>query len=132
MKDFIERFHESHERLKHKVHNAWRMPLPKWGQICMGFFYFSIPVVGGYQVMMWAISKSHDSIGVKGEKLHIKEVQGIGDTVSLSGEQVKLGAGHMGGGVKLAVSSKEEQQRNKALLAKVLKRQERILSERER
>ena len=43
----------------------------------MGCIYFSIPVVGGWHVMQWAIGKSHDSIGPKGEKLRIKEVEGI-------------------------------------------------------
>lgn len=92
----------------------------------MGFIYFSIPVVGGYNVMMWAISKSHESIGERGEKLKIKEVQGVGDVVvNEDGKVVRLGKGNFGGGVKLAVSSQVEQERNRILLAKVLKRQER-------
>ena len=132
MKDFFSRLHASHEKLKNYVHTAWKVPLPKWGQNLMGFIYFTIPVIGGYNVMMWAISKSHDSIGERGEKLKIKEVQGIGDViVKENGEVVRLGKGHFGGGVKLAVSSQEEQERNKLLLAKVLQRQERILRKRE-
>mmetsp|Transcript_18878 Transcript_18878/g.24528 ORF Transcript_18878/g.24528 Transcript_18878/m.24528 type:complete len:128 (-) Transcript_18878:2629-3012(-) len=110
---FLARLHESHSRLKHRVHTAWRVPLPKWGRIVMGAFYFCVPVVGGYNVMMWAIGKSHESIGEKGEKLKIKEVEGIGGGVGF------------GGGVKLVNSTKDEQERNKALLAKILKRHER-------
>lgn len=60
-------FHEKHEKLKHTVHTAWRYPLPKWGQYAMGCFYFTIPVVGGWYVMQWAISKSVDEIGEHGE-----------------------------------------------------------------
>mmetsp|Transcript_11813 Transcript_11813/g.17816 ORF Transcript_11813/g.17816 Transcript_11813/m.17816 type:complete len:139 (-) Transcript_11813:196-612(-) len=120
--EYFQRFHEAHERLKRTVHTAWRFPLPRWGRIFMGGVYFCIPVVGGYQVMMWAIGKSHESIGPKGEKLRIKEVEGIGDATFIDGKRVQLGAGGMGGGVKLVVSSKEEQEKTKAILGKVLKR----------
>jgi len=72
--------------------------------------------------MMWAIGKSHESIGPKGEKLRIKEVEGIGDATFIDGKRVQLGAGGMGGGVKLVVSSKEEQEKTKAILGKILKR----------
>jgi predicted secreted protein len=67
-------FHERHEKIKHTVHTAWRIPLPKYGQIIMGCVYFTIPVVGGWYVMQWAISKSVDSIGPRGEKLRIKQL----------------------------------------------------------
>ena len=69
MANFAEAFqslHQKHERLKKYVHTAWRVPLPRWGQMVMGMFYFTIPVVGGYHVMQWAISKSHESIGERG------------------------------------------------------------------
>ncbi len=62
----LQSFHQKHERLKKYVHTAWRFPLPPWGQTVMGILYFSIPVIGGYQVMQWAISKSHESIGERG------------------------------------------------------------------
>jgi hypothetical protein len=38
----------------------------------MSCIYFSIPVVGGWYVMQWAISKSHESIGEKGGKMQIE------------------------------------------------------------
>lgn len=71
--------------------------------------------------MQWAIGKSHDSIGPKGEKLRIKEVEGIGDQTTIEGETKKVGAGGIGMGVRLAVSDKDDQQRSKKMLNKVLK-----------
>ena len=59
-------FHQRHERLKNYVHNGFRYPLPPWGRAVMGFVYFSLPVVIGYPVMQWAISKSHAEIGERG------------------------------------------------------------------
>ena len=59
--------HEKHENLKRIVHTGWRYPLPKWGQFAMGCVYFTIPVVGGWFVMQWAISKSVVEIGERGE-----------------------------------------------------------------
>jgi hypothetical protein len=115
------KFNERHERLKKYVHTAWRMPLPKWGQFAMGCFYFSVPVVGGWYVMQWAIGKAHKSIGPKGEYLQVKEVQGIGQTAIVNGETKRIGAGGLGMGVKLAVSDKDDQERSKRMLAKMLK-----------
>lgn len=71
--------------------------------------------------MQWAIGRSHDSIGPKGEKLRIKEVEGIGDQTIIEGEAKKVGAGGLGMGVRLAVSDKDDQQRSKKMLNKVLK-----------
>ena len=71
--------------------------------------------------MQWAIGKSHESIGAKGEKLRVKEVEGIGDQTTIQGETKKVGAGGIGMGVRLAVSDKEDQQRSKKMLSKVLK-----------
>ena len=88
----------------------------------MGCIYFSIPVVGGWQVMQWAIGRAHLSIGEKGEKLKIKEVQGIGDQSIVNGERKKIGAGGLGLGVKLAVSDVNDQERSKKMLAKLLKK----------
>lgn len=84
----------------------------------MGCVYFSIPVVGGYAVMQWAISKSHESIGERGELLRIKEVQGLGDRAPVDSEEelTKIGAGGKFGGVKLAVSDDKTQQQNKLML----------------
>jgi len=53
--------------LKNYVHNGFRVPLPPWGRAVMGFVYFSLPVIGGYYVMQWAISKSHEEIGERGK-----------------------------------------------------------------
>jgi hypothetical protein len=115
------KLNERHERLKKYVHTAWRMPLPKWGQFAMGCFYFSVPVVGGWYVMQWAIGKAHKSIGPKGEYLQVKEVQGIGQTAIINGETKRIGAGGLGMGVKLAISDKDDQERSKKMLAKMLK-----------
>ncbi len=97
----------------------------------MSCVYFSIPVVGGYSVMQWAISKSHESIGEKGEKLKIKDVQGIGDQTVINGERKRIGAGGMGMGVKLAVSDEHDQERSKKMLAKMLKKAKREKLKRE-
>lgn len=118
-------FNERHERLKKYVHTAWRVPLPKWGQFAMGCLYFTIPVVGGWNVMQWAISRSHQSIGPKGELLEIKEVQGIGQTATVGGESKIIGAGGVGMGVKLATSDKDDQERSKKMLANILKQSRR-------
>ena len=66
LSDYIHRFNEAHERLKHRVHNGWRYPLPPWGRVIMGGAYFTIPIVGGWYIMQWAISKAHNSIGERG------------------------------------------------------------------
>jgi len=120
--DAIRNLSEKHDRVKKYVHTAWRVPLPRWGQYMMGCVYFSIPVIGGYQVMQWAISKSHESIGPRGEKLKIKEVHGIGDETKIHGETTKVGAGGLGMGVKLSVSDAKDQERSKNMLKKFLKK----------
>jgi hypothetical protein len=33
----------------------------------MGFIFFSLPVIGGYHVMLWAITKSRKEIGERGK-----------------------------------------------------------------
>eukprot|EP00586_Coscinodiscus_wailesii_P018404 CAMPEP_0172496976 /NCGR_PEP_ID=MMETSP1066-20121228/94725_1 /TAXON_ID=671091 /ORGANISM="Coscinodiscus wailesii, Strain CCMP2513" /LENGTH=108 /DNA_ID=CAMNT_0013269543 /DNA_START=141 /DNA_END=467 /DNA_ORIENTATION=- len=91
----------------------------------MGCFYFSIPLIGGYHVMQWAISKSHESIGERGEKLKVKRLQGYGDKIpSEDGKTQKVGAGGLGGGVHLAVSDEDDQKRSKVMLERFF-RQER-------
>jgi hypothetical protein len=83
----------------------------------MGGVYFTIPVVGGYYVMQWAIHKSHETIGEHGELLEEKKIQGIGDKrITTKGTMEKVGAGGLGGGVKLAVSDEKTQEQNKAML----------------
>jgi len=71
--------------------------------------------------MQWAIGEAHKSIGPKGEYLEVKEVQGIGQTAIVDGEVKKIGAGGVGMGVKLALSDKDDQERSKKMLAKMLK-----------
>ena len=88
----------------------------------MSCVYFSVPVVGGWHVMQWAIGRAHDSIGEKGEKLRIKDVQGIGDQSVVDGKTQRIGAGGMGMGVKLAVSDEHDQERSKRMLANMLKK----------
>jgi len=51
-------FQAAHNRLKHHVHTAYRYPLPPWGRAMMGVVYFSIPVVAGYAVSSWVVSKA--------------------------------------------------------------------------
>ena len=129
---------DRHERIKEYIHNGFRYPLPKSGQYIMGFVYFSIPVISGWYIMQWAISKSHESIGYQGERLPQKSVQGLGDqrpVVRTVGntegktqevvEYQKVGAGGWGGGVHLVVSDEEEQQRNRKKLRKLLRKLQR-------
>eukprot|EP01082_Thalassiosira_pseudonana_P015830 g13762.t1 g13762 contig9:380912-381537(+) len=118
-------FHEKHEKLKHTVHTAWRYPLPKWGQYAMGCFYFTIPVVGGWYVMQWAISKSVDEIGEHGEKLQYKQLQGFGNKTIIDGKEQTVGAGGKFGGVHLAMSDLGTQERNKAMLEAMFARERR-------
>ena len=105
----------------------------------MGCVYFSIPVVGGWYVMQWAIGKAHDSIGEKGEKLKIKDVQGIGNQIPMSSSDDGndkarwiIGAGGVGMGVKLAVSDEHDQQNSKKMLEKMLKKARKEKLKRER
>ncbi|KAL3780928.1 hypothetical protein HJC23_009134 [Cyclotella cryptica] len=117
--------HEKHENLKHTVHTAWRYPLPRWGQFAMGCVYFTIPVVGGWYVMQWAISKSVEEIGERGEKLKHKEVQGYGNKTVIDGKEETIGAGGRYGGVHLAMSDSETQQKNMAMLKAMFEREKR-------
>ena len=59
----------------------------------MGCFYFTIPVVGGWYVMQWAISKSVDEIGARGEKLQNKQLEGFGNKTLIDGKEERIGAG---------------------------------------
>lgn len=89
----------------------------------MGLIYMTIPIVGGYYVMQWAIAKSHASIGERGERLPVKTVQGLGNRrIDHDGTARIVGAGGLGGGVRLSVSTEEEQRRNRRKLEKYLKK----------
>lgn len=74
--------------------------------------------------MQWAISKSVDEIGERGEKLQNKQLQGFGNKTIIEGREEKIGAGGKFGGVHLAVSDSSTQEKNKAML-KALFRKER-------
>ena len=136
--DYWHQLHVRHERLKTAIHEGWRYPLPRWGRVVMGCIYFSLPVIGGWYVMQWAIGKSHASIGIDGEYLPVKTVQGLGDKAVVrhrrrraaeeepeEGPEVMthVGAGGWGGGVRLAVSDEETQKRNHKMLQRFLRQQ---------
>ncbi|KAL3816233.1 hypothetical protein ACHAXA_002179 [Cyclostephanos tholiformis] len=108
-------FHERHERIKHTIHTY-----------AMGCFYFSIPVVGGWYVMQWAISRSVNEIGERGEKLRIKSLDGhVGDRTIINGRAEKIGAGGKYGGVHLAVSDPITQENNMAMLEAMFRKERR-------
>lgn len=138
LQEGLRTFHRRHERVKTAVHTAWRYPLPPAGRAMMGFVYFTIPVIGGWYVMQWAISKSHESIGERGERLPVRTSNmqaGIGGDkrsrviILPDGEEEvreqRVGAGGWGGGVHLAISDEETQRRNRKMLNKFLKQQRR-------
>lgn len=74
--------------------------------------------------MQWAISKSHVEIGEHGERLPIKEMQGLGDKriSAQSGEAERVGAGGWGGGVNLAKSDIDTQRRNNEKFKRMLRK----------
>jgi len=65
---FLRSISARHTALKERIH-AFRIPLPPAGQKFMGLVYFTIPVIGGYNIMQWAIGQSEANLGVQGEKL---------------------------------------------------------------
>ena len=69
---FFREVSRRHTALKERIH-AFRIPLPKWGQRVMGFVYFTIPVIGGYYVMQYAIGQSEVNIGARGEKVQRRD-----------------------------------------------------------
>ena len=91
----------------------------------MGFFYFTIPVVGGWYVMQWAISKSVDEIGARGEKLERKQLEGYGNKTIIDGKEETIGAGGKLGGVRLAMSDESTQKNNKIMLEALFKKERR-------
>ncbi len=66
--------------------------------------------------MEWAIGKSHESIGERGEKLTVKDIQAIGNKAYVGEELKTIGAGGMGAGVKLSTSTQDEQRRIRKML----------------
>ena len=67
---FFRRMSAEHASLKERIH-TYRIPLPPAGQKLMGFVYFSIPIIGGYYIMQWAVSHSAMNIGARGERLKV-------------------------------------------------------------
>jgi hypothetical protein len=58
----IHEFNAAHNRLKHHVHTAYRYPLPPWGRAVMGLVYFSMPVVVGYAITSWVVSRAESTV----------------------------------------------------------------------
>lgn len=75
--------------------------------------------------MQWAISKSVDSIGERGEKLQQKELQGFGNKTIIDGEEESVGAGGKLGGVHLAISDARTQEQNKTMLQAMFRKERR-------
>jgi hypothetical protein len=120
----LRRFHQGHERLKHRVHNGMRVPLPFWGRVIMGTIYFSVPVATGWYLLQWTTKKSQESMEER--LLPFKKVQGLGDKrLDSDGQMIKIGAGGWGGGVHLAVSDEATQKLNNEMWNKLVKQQRR-------
>lgn len=83
------------------------------------------PAAGGWYVMQWAISKSVDEIGERGEKLRIKSLEGYGDETVIDGRRERIGAGGKYGGVHLAVSDANTQTNNMAMLEAMFRKERR-------
>jgi len=73
--------------------------------------------------MQWAISKSVDEIGERGEKLQNKQVQGFGNKTVIDGREETIGAGGKFGGVHLAMSDASTQDRNRAMLEALFRKE---------
>jgi len=54
---------KKHDEVKKKIHGA-RIPLSKRGQRVMMVFYASLPLIGGYFLMDWAIGKANSKWAV--------------------------------------------------------------------
>lgn len=82
--------------------------------------------------MQWAISKSVDEIGERGEKLERKELMGFGNKTIINGREEKIGAGGWYGGVNLAMSDSSTQENNRIMLEAMFRRERKKQRERER
>eukprot|EP00934_Nitzschia_sp_Nitz4_P001135 Nitzschia sp. Nitz4//scaffold14_size191712//94631//95325//NITZ4_001722-RA/size191712-snap-gene-0.153-mRNA-1//-1//CDS//3329536924//1135//frame0 len=134
---------DAHTRFVHKVHTAWRYPLPPWGRAVMGFVYFSIPVIVGYNISTYAVSISEATVQERFSQIDTNHsVQGLGDKRIVhqeSGEDggepnvvtQQVGAGGWGGGVHLVTSDQETQEINRVNLERFLKKQRRLKEKRE-
>lgn len=82
--------------------------------------------------MQWAISKSVDEIGERGEKLRRKELMGFGNKTIIDGREEKIGAGGWYGGVNLAMSDSSTQENNRTMLEAMFRRERKKRKEREK
>ena len=73
--------------------------------------------------MQWAISKSVDSIGERGEKLQHKQLEGYGNKTLIDGREERVGAGGKFGGVHLAMSDSTTQENNRMMLEAMFKKE---------
>lgn len=64
---FAQRVHQGHERLKDRIHNGWRYPLPPWGRFLMGCVYFSLPMLVGYPAWLFVQAKAKQNLGEHGK-----------------------------------------------------------------
>ena len=76
MFEFLSKFSENHDKLKKRIH-AFRIPLSPTGRRIMGFVYFAIPMLVGYQIMTWTNSTASNNLkGLKAESsTHKKETK---------------------------------------------------------
>lgn len=75
--------------------------------------------------MQWAISKSVDEIGERGEKLRIEKLRGHGNKTVIDGREETIGAGGKFGGVHLAMSDSSTQENNRAMLEALFRKERR-------
>jgi hypothetical protein len=61
--ELVRQLVEGHRRLKEKIHGT-RIPLSPRQQRVATLVYMSLPLVGGYFIMTWAMAKSEAKWGV--------------------------------------------------------------------
>mmetsp|Transcript_24106 Transcript_24106/g.66818 ORF Transcript_24106/g.66818 Transcript_24106/m.66818 type:complete len:162 (-) Transcript_24106:454-939(-) len=131
--DSVHELHTRHERLKNFVHNGMRYPLPPWGQKVMGVVYMSIPIIAGYHIMQWAISKAPTELPEEFMKEQGQKEGVYGNTrIGADGSEQKVGAGGWGAGVNLAVSDKETNERSAESLKRYMRKLKREKRRKER
>ncbi len=54
---------DGHRRLKEKIHST-RIPLSPGGKRVAALVYMSLPLIGGYFIMTWAMAKSEAKWGI--------------------------------------------------------------------
>jgi hypothetical protein len=61
--ELVRQLVERHRRLKEKIHST-RIPLSPAGQRVAALVYMSLPLIGGFYIMTWAMAKSETKWGV--------------------------------------------------------------------